>query len=111
MKMKNNGSERKEQNFMVEAAQYWRNCVIGEKIKNDDGTSNTIRDSKKNYKKSKVILGTIVGGLAAVATGAGAAIGIEKLKNRNDNSDLELIDMGDVEVIDLPEEGTETTNE
>ena len=108
MKLKNEGSNRTEKNFIVEAAEYWRNCVIGEKVKNDDGTSVTVRDSKKYYKKSKVILGTVVGALAAVATGAGAAVGISKLKGKNDDDlYLELTDEDEIPTI----EGGETTEE
>lgn len=112
MKIKNIGPEREEKNFIVEAAEYWRNCVIGEKVKTDDGSSDTHRDSKKYYKKSKVILGTVVGALAAVATGAGAAMGISKLKNKKDEDlYLEMSDMDEIPTIESGETTEETTNE
>lgn len=110
MKIKNIGPEREEKNFIVEAAEYWRNCVIGEKVKTDDGSSDTHRDSKKYYKKSKVILGTVVGALAAVATGAGAAVGISKLKGKKDEEDLYL-EMSDIDEIPTIESGETPTEE
>lgn len=113
MKLKNEGSNRKEKNFIVEAAEYWRNCIIGEKVKNDDGSSVTVRDSKKNYKKSKVILGTVVGALAAVATGAGAAVGINCLKGKKDEEDLylELTGEDEIPTIESGETEASETNE
>lgn len=106
MKLKNNGSERIEKNFIGEAVEYWRNCVIGEKVKNDDGSVTINKDSKKNYKKSKVVLGTIVGGLAAIATGAGVVVGVDKLKNRNEDETLYLPEEPEIPTIESGEETT-----
>lgn len=111
VKLKNNGADRQERNFIGETLEYFKNCCIGEEVKNDDGTVVILKDSKKYYNKKKVVAGSITLPVAAIGTGALAAYGIDKVRNKDSESDIELIDMGDVEVIDLPEEGTETTNE